>query len=272
MYLDDILVASENKEEHKHHLNTLFDRLEEHGLFIKVEKCLFGVEQIDFLGHRVDQNGIRPLPSKVEAIKNFPTPVNVKSLERFLGMVNFYHGFIPHAAKIVQPLYQALSGRPKPKTLVWSDTLSEAFQNTKEALANATMLHHPVQGALTALTSDASDTAVGAVLEQKIAGKWKPLAFFSRQLRKPELKYATFDCELLGIHLAIKHFRYFLEGRKFTIFTDHEPIVPAMHKSSEASSDRQARQLAAIAEASTDIQHVETASGQRVNRSMTVSK
>ena len=94
--------------------------------------------------------------------------------------------------------------------------MEQGFIGTKEALANATMLHHPVQGALTALTTDASDTALGAVLEQKTGNDWKPLAFFSRQLCKPKRIYATFDREFLGIHLAIKHFRYFLEGRTQT--------------------------------------------------------
>ena len=90
---------------------------------------------------------------------------------------------------------------------------------------------------------------MGAVLEQRISGKWRPLAFFSRQLRRAERNYATFDRELLGIHLAIKHFRYFVEGRRFTVFTDHKPIVAALRKATEPASGRQARQLAAIAEA-----------------------
>ena len=83
------------------------------------------------------------------------------------------------------------------------------------------------------------------------------MAFFSRQLRKPEQKCARFDRELLGIHLAIKHFRYFLEGRAFTVFTDHQPIVAAIRKTTEPTSGRQARQLAAIAEATTDVRHVD---------------
>ena len=109
VYLDDILVASQNKEDHKRHLTTLFDRLLEHGLVIKLEKCRFGVEQIDFLGHRVSASGITPLPSKVTAVLEYPQPSNAKGLERFLGMLNFYHGFVPHAADILRPLYQALT-------------------------------------------------------------------------------------------------------------------------------------------------------------------
>ena len=193
-------------------------------MVIKLEKCVFGVEQIDFLGHRVSAEGITPLPSKVKAIVDYPEPPNPKGLERFLGMLNFYHGFVPHAAEMLRPLYMTLACKPRPKTLDWSNEMTEAFSNAKNALAKATMLHHPVIGAQTSLTSDASDTAVGAVLEQRIKGKWQPLAFFSRQLRKTEQKYATFDRELLGILLAIRHFRYFLEGRSFTVFTDNSNI------------------------------------------------
>ena len=258
VYLDDILVASKDKDEHKQHLITLFDRLQAHGLVIKLEKCQFGVPEIDFLGHRVNKDGILPLPEKVRAIQTYPKPIDVKGLERFIGMINFYHSFIFHAAHALQPLYQALAGgKSRPKTLEWSKTMEVGFTATKEALANATLLHHPVQGAPTALTTDASDTALGAVLEQRIGKDWQPLAFFSRQLRKPELKYATFDRELLGIHLAIKHFRYYVEGRPFTVYTDHKPILAALHKTTEPTSGRQARQLAAIAEATTDVRHVD---------------
>lgn len=99
MYLDDILIASSTHEEHKEHITILFDRLQEHGLVVKLEKCLFGVSEIDFLGYRVSKDGIRPLPSKVEVIIKFPTPSTIPQLERFIGMINFYHVFVPHAAE-----------------------------------------------------------------------------------------------------------------------------------------------------------------------------
>ena len=120
---------------------------------IKPEKCQFGVAEIDFLGHTVNYLGIRPLPAKVKAITEYPKPVEVKALERFVGMVNFYHWCMANAARILKPLYQALSGgKARPKVLVWSGDMLKSFEATKEALANATMLHHPVQGAPTALT------------------------------------------------------------------------------------------------------------------------
>ena len=118
------------------------------------------------------------------------------------------------------------------------------------------MLVYPSMQAPTALTTDASDIGVGTVLEQHIEGKWKSLAFFSCRFRPPETKYSMFDRELLAVHLAIRHFRFFLEGRSFTIFTDHKPLTLAIKKSTDPQSARQGRHLAAIAEYSTDIQHV----------------
>ena len=87
---------------------------------------------------------------------------------------------------MMKPLYQALTGKPRPKTLTWSQEMDTAFQAAKDALAKATLLHHPVSGARTALTTDASDTAMGAVLEQQIGDQWQPLAFYRRQLNKTE--------------------------------------------------------------------------------------
>ena len=128
----------------------------------------FWLAKIDFLGHTVNKYGIQPLPSKDKAINEYARPNHVKALERFIGMVNFYHGFKPQSAEKLRPLYQALAGgKTRQKILVWSEEMLKSFNITKEALANARMLHHPIKGAPTALTSDASDTALGAVLEQK---------------------------------------------------------------------------------------------------------
>ena len=256
VYLDDILVASKDVEQHKAHLNGLFDRLQENGLVVNPDKCVFGVQQIDFLGHRISSRGAVPLPSKVEAIRTFPQPATVKGLQEFIGMVNFYNRFLPAAAKLMRPLFQTLRGPKKQKSLEWTQEMSTAFTDTKNALANATMLVHPLPEAPTALTVDASDVALGGVLEQKVRGHWLPLAFFSRQLTSPEQKYSAFDRELLAVHLGIRHFRYFLEGRPFTIYTDHKPLTFAMKKVSDPWSARQQRHLTAISEFTTDIQHV----------------
>ena len=147
VYLDEILIASESETQHLVHLGLLFDQLEENGLVVKAEKCFLGVPEIDFLGHWVSKDGILPLPSKVKAISNFPTPKTVTSLEQFVGMVNFYHVFVSKAAEVMKPLYKTLLMKPRPKELEKTSELALAFQKAKRLLAEATLLHHPVPGA-----------------------------------------------------------------------------------------------------------------------------
>ena len=255
VFMDDILVASRTRQEHRQHLRELFERLQQHGLVLHLAKCQFGCTEIDFLGHHISRHGITPLPQKVSVITNFPRPSTVKGLQEFIGMINFYHRFVPAAARVMQPLYSALSG--KPKTLFWPEDMTTAFDSAKTALARATMLTFPRENVPTAITTDASDTAVGAVLEQKVNGHWKPLAFFSRQLRPPEQRYSAFDRELLALYLAVRHFRHFLEGRIFGIYTDHKPLIFAFSKIADPWSARQQRHLAYVSEYSTDIRHID---------------
>ena len=254
VYLDDIMVFSANETEHLEHLRLIFERLREHGLVINLAKCQFGRKSIDFLGHHISRHGVAPMPDKVQAIRNYPKPSTKKGLQQFLGMINFYHRFIPEAANIMHPLYAATA--EKTKNITWTCEMSSAFEKVKETLANASMLAHPRTDAPTAVTTDASDTAVGAVLEQLIDGIWQPIAFFSRQLRKPECKYSAYDRELLALYLAIRHFRYFLEGRHFVVYTDHKPLTFAFAKVSDPWSTRQQRHLTYISEFTTDIRHV----------------
>ena len=154
------------------------------------------------------------------------------------------------------PPMVANTARTKSTSLSWSNDSTQAFQKAKTILADAVQLTHPVKNAHLALTTDASQVAAGAVLEQKVQGQWRPLAFFSKQLRKPEQKYSAFDRELLAIFLAVKHFRHFLEGRQFTIYTDHKPLLFMFQRANDPWSNRQARHIAKISEFSTTICHV----------------
>ena len=223
VYLDDVLVASSSPEEHCQHLRLIFDRFSHHGIIINAQKCVFGATSVKFLGHLVDSDGIHPLPSKVQAIDDFPLPTSRKQLRTFLGLINFYHRFIPGCAKILEPLNSLLTSSTE--HLSWDDTNTQAFSAIKEALASATLLVHPKPNALTSLTTDASDFAVGAVLQQYLDRQWQPIAFFSKKLKPSETRCSTFDRELLAIYLSIKHIRYFLEGRTFYIVTDHKPLT-----------------------------------------------
>ena len=217
-------------------------------------KCEFGVKEIDFLGHQINHNGVAPLPQKVTTVMEFPQPKTAQSLREFIGMVNFYHRFIPQVADKLRPLYAAIL--PQKRDLVWTVEQDTAFQECKKALAAAILLHHPCTNAPISLTTDASDAAAGAVLAQYVDGQWQPLAFFSKKFRPPETRYSAFDRELLAMYLAVRHFRYFLEGRQFVIFTDHKPLTFALNRTSEPWSARQQRHLSAISEFTTNIRHV----------------
>ena len=170
VYLDDILVASKSAEEHLTHLQQLFERLSDHGLIVNPAKCQFGPSSITFLGHHITPQGAVPLPARVEAVTSFPHPRTTKSLQEFLGMVNFYNRFLPHAAHLMRPLYESLRGKRANNEVDWSPERDKAFCATKTALANATLLVHPSPSAPVALTTDASDYAVGAVCEQWVGG------------------------------------------------------------------------------------------------------
>jgi len=255
--VDDILIASSSPEEHLEHLRLVLERLEKHGLIINIAKSLFGVPELDFLGHHVDATGIRPLEKKVQAIRNFPLPATQRKLREFIGLLNFYRRFIPNCATIIQSLHSLLKRTKRPSDKPeWTDTTMAAFSQIKNALANTSLLCHPTPDAPKSIMTDASDMAVGAVLQQHINGEWCPLSFFLKALKPAEIKYSTFDRELLAMYLTIKHFQYFLEGRDFHIYTDHKPLIYALSAKPDRYSPRQIRHLDLISQYTSDLRHV----------------
>ena len=254
VYIDDILVASETKEQHIADLENVFKVLSANGLVVQRSKCVLGVPSLDFLGYRVDSNGISPLPDRVVAIRATTPPTSVKELQRFLGMVGYYRRFMPNAATHLYHLFEALKG--KPKTLVWTPDMQKSFNATKESLAKATLLFHPRSDATLALTTDASNLAVGGVLEQRGPDGWEPLAFYSSKLKPNEKIYPPYDRELLGAFKAVRHFRDMIEGRHFTLYTDHQSLVPSLSKKTDPQTARQTYQLSCISEFTTDIRYV----------------
>ena len=258
-FADDILVCSVDHVAHLQHLRQLFSALSKHSLVINAEKCVWGVESIDFLGHRVSAQGVQPLPSHVAAVQDFPRPETVKELQAFLGMVNFYRRFLPAIAKTLRPLTDSLRGGPKgSSSVLWTPECAEAFASAKAALLRATCLAHPTTGSGLNLAVDASSTHVGATLQQQESGSdtCRPLGFFSKKLDPAQQKYSAFDRELFAVYAGIRHFRHLLEGRKFTVYTDHKPLTHAISRVSDPWTARQCRHLAYIAEYTSDIRHV----------------
>ena len=159
--------------------------------------------------------------------------MSAQEILRFAGMINFYNKYVANINLCLALLFAATAGKKKTDVVPLTPQLDAALKASKQALSVATMMVYPFMQAPTALTTDASDTGIGAILEQYLEGKWKLLAFFSCRFWPPETKYSTFDRELLAVHLAIRHFRFFLEGRSFRIFTDHKPLTLAIKKTTD---------------------------------------
>ena len=256
VYLDDVLIASVSPELHEVHLRSVLRLLAENGLVINRAKCVFGVPELEYLGHRVSHQGILPLESRVEAVRSYPVPDCKRSLQRFLGFINFYRRFVPHIAHMLHPLNEATRG--KGQKIEWTEACASAFVAVKSALADATLLNHPNPSLPTSVTVDASQVAVGGELAQQHAdGSWRPVAYFSRKLSDCETRYSAYDRELLAMYLSIKNFRPYVEGKPFTLYTDQKPLTTALATSSDDRSPRQANHLSYISQFTSDIRHVD---------------
>ena len=171
-----------------------------------------------------------------------------------MGIVNFYHRFLFRCAHILNPLHHLL--KTTRGDFNWSSAADNAFEQAKELLATATLLNHPAPDAPTCIMTDASDVAVGAVLQQFIDEIWKPISYFSHKLNPAESRYSTYNRELLAIYLSIQHFCHFIEGRVFHVVTDHKLLTYSLATNSNRYSPRQIRHLDFISQFTSDIRHV----------------
>uniref|UniRef100_A0A8C5Q3F0 Gypsy retrotransposon integrase-like protein 1 n=1 Tax=Leptobrachium leishanense TaxID=445787 RepID=A0A8C5Q3F0_9ANUR len=222
-YFDDVLMAGESASVLAERLCAVLQRFREAGLKLKREKCRIGVESTDFLGFRIDAAGIHPSEVKLQTIQQAPTPKSKGELQAFLGLLNFYHSFLPHKAALAEPLHRLLD---KQAPWVWSSTQNKAFSAVKSLLSSDSVLVHFNETLPVTLACDASPYGIGAVLSHRMPdGREAPIAYYSRTLSTAERNYAQIDKEALAIVAGIKKFHDFLNGRTFTIFTDHKPLL-----------------------------------------------
>jgi transposase InsO family protein len=195
----------------------------------------------------------------VEAVEKEAAPSSVKELQVFLGLINFYRRFLPGVTVTLRLLTDALRGNhPAGERLDWSPEMRTSFVEAKAALSRATWLAHSDPASQLALHVDASSSHLGAALHQQPKGgmHWQPLGFFSRKLEDAQAKWSAFDRELYTCVEGIRHFGFILEGRSFTIYTDHKPLVGALARVSDPWMARQCRHLAYVAVFTVDIRHV----------------
>ncbi|UYV72243.1 K02A2.6-like, partial [Cordylochernes scorpioides] len=224
-YIDDVLIATASIEEHLALLKTIFARLAKYNIKLKKEKCLFLQKEIEYLGHLVTEEGIRPLDHKVQAIQKAKTPTNISELRSFLGLVNFYGKFIPNLPELLKPLHELLH---KKRPWVWTKECGEAIDKCKNSITSERVLV-PYDATLPlCLATDASQIGVGAVLSHIIEGQERPIMFASRTLLEAEQNYSQIEKEALAIIYGVTKFHQFIYGRKFILITDHKPLVTAL--------------------------------------------
>lgn len=222
VYLDDVIIYSASLQEHIDKLRTVFDRLRQTNMKIQLDKSEFFRKEVLYLGHTITKDGLKPNDDKIKVIQNYPLPKTTTEIKSFLGLIGYYRKFIKDFAKITQPLTSCLKKRNK---VVIDQNYIDSFQKCKEILTSVPLLQYPDPTKPYILTTDASNVALGAVLSQGPIGSDKPIAYASRTLSDTEARYSTIERELLAIIWAVKHFRPYLYGQKFQIYTDHRPLA-----------------------------------------------
>ena len=221
VYLDDVLIFSQNAQDHLQHVEKVLQVLRENKFYGRLHKCHFNQCSIKYLGHIVSANGVAVNPEKIKAIQTWPTPRNLKEVRQFLGLANYFRKFICGYAGMAIPLTNLTRSDVKWQ---WSDTREgAAFRKIQQALTMAPVLQMPDVSKPFEVVTDASQDpgACGAVLLQD----GHPIAFESRKFSPAEMRYTVTELELLAVVHALRVWRCYLEGSQFTVVTDHNPIT-----------------------------------------------
>jgi hypothetical protein len=224
IYMDDILIFSNNKEEHTGHVREVLSWLRKHHLFLKPQKCDFFTTSTSFIGISITPEGISIEKEKIRAVAEWPTPTTVKQLQSFSGFANFLRRWVNNFSTPAKPLTTLAR---KDVKWSWGEEEGKAFNSIKKAITSAPVLIQPNPDEPYYLETDASGVALGAILSQKGEdGRMHPIAFLSESFTPPQRNYDTHDKELLAIIRSFEHWRLYLEGTLIPIivYTDHRNL------------------------------------------------
>ncbi len=228
-YLDDIIVFSKNFEQHLIDVENTINTIYEFGLRLKPEKCSFFQTSLEYLGHIITCEGIKPNPNKIEAVLNFMKPHDITSTKSFLGLINYYRKFIKNISELSLPLNRLTK---KSIRWQWNDEAEYAFQTLKHILTSDSVLIYPDFSKQFFLCTDASNYCIGAILEQEVndEGDRRPIMYLSRTLSGNEKNWTTTEKELLALIWALGQCKGLIYGQKLFVVTDHEPLKWILNK------------------------------------------
>jgi hypothetical protein len=252
VFIDDILVYSRTLAEHVGHVRKVLQILRDHKLYAKESKCELFASEVEFLGHIVGRDGMRMMEDKIQAVKDWPTPTQVTHVRSFLGTAGYYRKFIQGFSRIASPLSELTMDQAK---FQWTSKEESAFRALKEAIAASPVLILPDSSKPFVVHTDASGFAIGAVLQQDQGSGLQPIAYLSKKMLDAETRYPVHEQELLAIIHAIKTWRHYLMGAKFTVMTDHRSLQ--YFKTQPLLSGRQSRWKDVIANYDFDIEYIE---------------
>lgn len=237
-YVDDILIATDNLEEHLCQIDRLLENLHCANFKVNIQKSHFCQRETLFLGHVIDGEGVRPNPLKIQSIEEFDKPTKIKQIRRFLGMCQFFADHCPGYTEAVAPLQDLLKRNNRWK---WEECHDLAFQKTKELLKNSVKLGYPDYSKEFLVQTDASTVGVGAVLYQEGSkgDKINYISFTSRKLRKHEERYTVTELEMLAVVHALQHWQKIVYGYPVVVKTDHKALTFIINNN--VASDRVCR-------------------------------
>ena len=239
--VDDILVSGKDDRDHLCNLKRVLSQLKDSGLTVKISKCSFMKEEVTYCGYVISKDGVKPMPSNVEAVRDAPAPTNLKELRSFLGMVNYYNMYMEGLATITEPMHKLMR---KDVSWTWTAECETAFRKVKGMLCSAPLLAHFDMSRRIIVHCDASEYGVGAVLSHVSEdGVESPVCYASRTLSLAERNYATVEKEGLALVYAVKKFHQFLFGNKFVMYTDHKPLLGLFAEASPLPARAAARVL-----------------------------
>ncbi|RUS81246.1 hypothetical protein EGW08_010988 [Elysia chlorotica] len=222
IYFDDLYITGCDDRTHLQTLNTVLELCKDRGLRIRREKCEFLQDEVNFLGYRLNRDGLQPQPEKLRAIRDAPRPTNVNELRAYLGLVNYYCKFIHNASSLLAPLYDLLHKGVK---WHWGREQQRAFDTSKTSLSSDKLLVHFDPNKQLILTCDASPRGVGAILSHRDQQGERPIAYASRSLNAAEQNYAQIDREALSLIFGVTKFRKYIIGHQIELYTDHKPLL-----------------------------------------------
>lgn len=246
VYLDDILIWSEDLISHRKIVHEVLHRLEEHDLYLRPKKCEFEKSKIEYLGLVIWHQQVAMDPIKVKAVTEWPMPTNLKEVRAFVGFANFYRRFIQNFSKLAHPLHDLTK---KDVLFVWGQSQEEAFKTLKSAFTSEPILAMWSADRDIQLEVDASEYATGRVLSQKGEDRlWHLIAYRSASMNEAEHNYKIYDREMLAFCEALKDWRHFLEGlaEPFEVWTDHANLQ--YWRTAQYLTRRQARWVLLLAE------------------------